>query len=288
MMLMTKKRKFSPLPVRKTTADRPLPPKPRLCQKRACGKLATHQTSLFSLPLCTEHARSHVDCYRIPVAEDEAALLLIERRDMRTAAADERRHRLFSSPRSDDGTEGAYTVRTSRGYTHCKPTVFPVVHLRALSPSVLGPVRHLQPDLADGLTLERFSLTLDRFVDHRTGEVINLDALGSRIIVSSFYEALVRPTVDFAKLRSLHVDEHRSLVLVGPGARLIQCLVGASDLMRYFDDLDTPFGHEMVLFTLLALPVLDRTADTVYPWRVGWRRLFGVSFDRYYAPETNE
>jgi hypothetical protein len=118
----------------------------------------------------------------------------------------------------------------------------------------------------------------------RDGREMHLDALGARAVLCSFYESLARRTADYAQLVALHVQERKSLLLVGAGARLINFPVTPHDLERYFNDADAPFGHEMALFTMLRLETEFGTAAAEPPWRAAWRRLFdGRSFAEYFS-----
>ena len=114
---------------------------------------------------------------------------------------------------------------------------------------------------------------------------LRLGALQQRTVFCSFYEHLVRRTVAYARLVRLHHVERSSLLLVGPGARVINYALILRDFSRFFRELDQPFGHEMVLLAMLyceRLPV-EQLEDAL-PWRYHWRELnMGTSFDAYYA-----
>jgi hypothetical protein len=208
---------------------------------------------------------------------EEKDATIIAKKFASGAAHGDREKRLFASPHEDDGIFGAFTIKPS---LRCSTSGSGVtIHMRTISPAMLGPVVHKQPDVPDAPVLE--NLALDRFIDYRSGKTLTLREMDTRTIFCCFYESLVRPAAEFARLRTMHVIERRSLLLVGPGARLIQCAVSLADVARFFSDENAPFGHEMVLFTMLAFDGAD--AEQSYPWRAAWRHLFGVTFTEYYA-----
>ena len=112
---------------------------------------------------------------------------------------------------------------------------------------------------------------------------VRLEPLDVRAVFCAFYEHMARLSADYKRLSRMRLSEQRSFLLVGPRGRSIFRAVGARDVARLFEQMDAPFGHEMVLFTMLTFEHLSNSEwEDVLPWRVHWRRLFGtqVAFDR--------
>lgn len=165
-----------------------------------------------------------------------------------------------------------------------------------LSPMRLGPITHLQPGLPIALNLENFHqfnkvfeheeldgnpsdefrktqlLGYNDRIPHRhkfKGKNIPLYSvfktqngekkftyIQSRYFYCCFYEKLATQQNDFKTLQQFHAD----------GINLIICGYDAydvtEDLYKHYCDEKRPFGHELVLYTLLTVdPIL-------YPWHL--------------------
>jgi len=92
---------------------------------------------------------------------------------------------------------------------------------------------------------------------HKTleGEERRFTYVASRYFYCHFYEALAKQTEDFSKLRR-YLEEGVNLRIVGYDGYQV-----SKDLYVHYIDPAKPFGHELVLYTLLV--VQD---PTQYPW----------------------
>ena len=172
---------------------------------------------------------------------------------------------------------------------------------RSLSPMFLGPVKHGQPGLPDALNIENFHQSGKVFreevdaqgnptalyyenrlkfyldpVPHRhkysgteknkniplyfiwvdkTGQEHRLNYIESRQFYCTFYERLAMVQPDFQQLQQM-LDNGYNLQICGYDARPIN-----RPIMEEYLDPSRPFGHELVLYTLLTHQPQD------YPWR---------------------
>lgn len=98
---------------------------------------------------------------------------------------------------------------------------------------------------------------------HKTidGEERRFTYVESRYFYCHFYEILAKETSDFAKLKS-YLDKGINLLIVGfDGYEVI------NDLYTHYCDEKKPFGHELVLYSLLTIDDPDN-----YPWNVYKKR----------------
>lgn len=158
-----------------------------------------------------------------------------------------------------------------------------------LSPMRVGPIRHGQPGLPEALNLENFhqsnkvyasevdvnanpteqffQLQQAMYVDkipHRRKEIADnksaplyslwkrsdgslqrLTYFQSRQFYCHFYEALVRDLPEFKRLQSL-LDQGYNLQIVGYDAYPV-----TKSLEEHYCDVSRPFGHELVLYSML-------------------------------------
>jgi hypothetical protein len=170
--------------------------------------------------------------------------------------------------------------------------------LPSLSPMALGPVRHGQPGLPDALNLENFHQANKIFrsevdangcptreffttqvsmyqdpVPHRhknttdktpicsiwvtkDGKLNAIDYITSRQFYCVFYERLVRQQPDFGDLAKL-VDQGYNLRIIGFDGHD----TNGRSIEEWYLDPALPFGHEMVLYTMLTEPDSKK-----YPW----------------------
>ena len=172
--------------------------------------------------------------------------------------------------------------------------------MSSLSPMSLGPVNHGQPGLPPSYNIEnfhQFSKTFQEEVDenekptklfydnrlrgyldkvpHRhkykgkeknkniplyfiwvdkDGKEHYLDYVTSRQFYCNFYERLAKLEPDYEKLRGLR-EKGYNLQIIGYDGRDVK------DLTKAYLDKNYPFGHELVLMSMLLLKEED------YPWR---------------------
>lgn len=170
----------------------------------------------------------------------------------------------------------------------------------SLSPMIMGPIEHNQPGLPPALNLENLHQSHKVFpleigpdgnpiqqfyntrlimyqdpVPHRhkessghknvpvysvwvkkNGQEVHLTYIESRQIYCHYYEQFALKSPDFHKLRQL-IDDGYNLQICGYDAYQPNM-----SLDEHYLDPSRPFGHEMVLYTLL-------TSDqSQYPWRL--------------------
>jgi len=94
-----------------------------------------------------------------------------------------------------------------------------------------------------------------------SGEEGRYSYVESRYFYCREYERLAKATDDFARLRRW-LDEGYNLQIVGYDGHPI----GSKSLYEHYVDPVVPFGHELVLYTLLTV---ERAED--YPWNVYFR-----------------
>lgn len=165
------------------------------------------------------------------------------------------------------------------------------VGLCTLSPMRCGPVRHGQPGLPDAANVENFHQQSKRFasesdaefaaarlagyvdvVPHRhkvkgvkplhsvwlgpDGTVFKLGVVEARQLYCNFYERLVLQLPEWGRLLAL-VDGGTNVQIVGYDA--VPFATNAEDS---YTSVNTSFGHERVLFTMLTQP-----DAATWPWR---------------------
>lgn len=170
---------------------------------------------------------------------------------------------------------------------------------KSLSPKDMGPVKHGQPGLPIALTIENFHQgnkvfeceidknrkPLKRFyetrekmyqdpVPHRhkeeakgknipvfsvwvdkQGNEHHLSYFESRQFYCTFYERMAKKLPDFKRLRKM-IDDGFNLQIVGYDAYPV-----TKTVEEHYKDISRPFGHELVLYTLLT------EKEENYPWR---------------------
>ncbi len=105
------------------------------------------------------------------------------------------------------------------------------------------------------------------FAIHYTkeGEEVRYNYLESRYFYCHWYEKLVKREPDFAFLNKL-LDEGFNLLIIGYDGYEVNDGSIVEVLWNHYNDTSRPFGHELVLYTLL---VLDNPDD--YPWNRYYR-----------------
>lgn len=89
-----------------------------------------------------------------------------------------------------------------------------------------------------------------------------LNYLESRYMYCHYYEKLVESEEDFLTLKDL-IEGGFNLLIIGYDGRPVEMKEGEElkdTLWRYYNDTTKPFGHELVLYTLLTINKDD------YPW----------------------
>lgn len=84
-----------------------------------------------------------------------------------------------------------------------------------------------------------------------------LSYVESRQFYCNFYERLAKKTKDFATLKKMH-KEGTNLQICGYDGRPLE----VEDIEKEYLDPSKPFGHELVLYSLLMLD-----DENEYPWR---------------------
>lgn len=169
----------------------------------------------------------------------------------------------------------------------------------SLSPMAMGPINHLQPDLPPAKNLENFfqsnkafpsevdihgnpkpefyQTQIDMYLDpvpHRHKEAsghenipvysvwvtpekkeLHLSYIESRQVYCHFYEQFALKSPDFHKLQQLIQDGYNLQICGYDSYQPIH------DLETHYLDPSRPFGHELVLYTLL-------TTSPPYPWQI--------------------
>lgn len=93
----------------------------------------------------------------------------------------------------------------------------------------------------------------------KNGVLHKLSYVESRQFYCTFYERLTQKNEDLAKLRALR-SEGTNLQICGFDARPL--VATPAEIHKAYLDPSAPFGHELVLFTLLTCP------EEAYPWRL--------------------
>jgi hypothetical protein len=89
------------------------------------------------------------------------------------------------------------------------------------------------------------------------GVVHHLTYLESRELYCTFYERHVLQTKDYATLKKL-IEDGMNLMICGYDGYPV-----TKSLLEHYDDASRPFGHELVLYTLLTTP-----SNQAYPWQI--------------------
>lgn len=103
---------------------------------------------------------------------------------------------------------------------------------------------------------------------HPDGKKYKYDYISSRVFYCCFYEQLAIQEPDWERLLQLVKVEKRSVIIAGYDARdMRDPLEGdyeqiTGTIHGWYEDETHPFGHELVLFTMLMLEQKD------YPWRL--------------------
>lgn len=124
----------------------------------------------------------------------------------------------------------------------------------ALSPQCMGPIDHGQPGLPIAKNLEslpKFSLWIKPDGSRR-----HLSNFESRQVYCHFYEHIAKSLPEFKDLVT-KLDDGYNLQIVGYDGYDV-----TRPLEDHYVDTGRPFGHEIVLYTLLTCP-----DPTDYPWR---------------------
>lgn len=130
--------------------------------------------------------------------------------------------------------------------------------------------------LADGenVNVALYTLFRNRF----TREEKRYTYIQGRMFYCCWYERLVRRQKEWERLLALY-KEGRSLLICGPDARDHEGPLSQSLICDWYRDESIPFGHEMVLATMLFL----HESPLVQPWRCAWNDEFGMTFEEYYS-----
>ena len=91
----------------------------------------------------------------------------------------------------------------------------------------------------------------------REGEERRFTYVQSRYFYCHFYEELAKKTKDFKKLRRI-IDEGTNIIICGYDAYEV-----TKDLYTHYCDPKKPFGHELVLYSLLTI-----SEEKEYPWNI--------------------
>lgn len=107
----------------------------------------------------------------------------------------------------------------------------------------------------DNINIPDFSVHLDN-----KGNVYNFTYIQSRYFYCHFYEKLAKETKSFKELQSMHEDGI-NLCIIGYDAYPI-----TKTIQEHYEDPSKPFGHELVLYSLLTI---DKPSQ--YPWNIYYK-----------------
>ena len=100
---------------------------------------------------------------------------------------------------------------------------------------------------------------------NQDGEEVRYNYLQSRYFYCHWYEKLAKEEHDFALLNKL-LDEGFNLLIIGYDGYEVDEGDSTEILWQHYNDTTRPFGHELVLYTLL---VIENPED--YPWNRYYR-----------------
>lgn len=95
------------------------------------------------------------------------------------------------------------------------------------------------------------------------GKLKKYSYIQSRVFYCTFYERLARTQESFLKLVDMLYEKGCNLLIAGFDARIVESDCSDDDIQKWYEDDKMPFGHEMVLYTMLKLYKTPKE----YPWR---------------------
>lgn len=95
------------------------------------------------------------------------------------------------------------------------------------------------------------------------GNELHYNYIGSRVFYCTWYERLASQTEQYKDLLDMVSNYKISITIAGYDARDADVITSDLAMEWYLDD-TKPFGHEMVLATMIAL----RDTPELYPWRI--------------------